>query len=77
MANEKEVSKDAQIQFHSGALSILVKEREEMQKILAIVEQQIRLHVEGLKKLGVDLEKAAKEAKKASEKKKPIEERLK
>jgi hypothetical protein len=63
---EKKVSKDEQIGFHKGALATLAKEREEMQKILSIVEQLMQMHIKALKELGVDLEKAAKEAAKAS-----------
>ena len=74
---QTEASKDEQIGFHKGALSTLAKEREEMIKILQIVEQLMQMHVKGLKELGVDLEEAAKEAKKAEEKKKPIEDMLK
>ena len=72
-------SEDEQVGFHKGALATLAKEREEMQKILSIVEQLMQMHIKGLKELGVDLEKAAKEAlKKAKEnKKKPIEDLLK
>ena len=72
-------SEDEKIGFHKGALATLAKEREEMQKILSIVEQLMQMHIKGLKELGVDLEKAAKEAlKKAKEnKKKPIEDLLK
>jgi|TARA_B100002003_G_scaffold153338_1_gene142118 thiaminase len=73
-----EASKDEQIGFHKGALSTLAKEREEMMKILQIVEQLMQMHVKGLKELGVDLEEAAKEAKAAgTEEKKPIEDMLK
>ena len=75
-------SKEEQIGFHKGALSTLAKEREEMLRILQIVEQLMQLHVKALKELGVDLEAAAKEAqkdKKKTEKKKakPIEDILK
>lgn len=55
-------SKDEQIGFHKGALSTLAKEREEMLKILTIVEQLMQMHVSALKELGVDLEKIAKQA---------------
>ena len=55
-------SKDEQIGFHKGALSTLAKEREEMLKILNIVEQLMQMHVAALKELGVDLEKIAKQA---------------
>lgn len=53
-------SKDEQIGFHKGALATLAKEREEMIKILNIVEQLMQMHVKGLKDLGVDLEAQAK-----------------
>ncbi|MFH1064187.1 MAG: hypothetical protein V1729_03850 [Candidatus Woesearchaeota archaeon] len=55
-------SKDEQVGFHKGALSTLAKEREEMLKILSIVEQLMQMHVAALKELGVDLEKIAKQA---------------
>ncbi len=67
-----------QIGFHKGALATLAKEREEMQKILGIVEQLMQMHIKALKEQGVDLEKMAKEATKAPKKKtKPIEDILK
>ena len=67
MAKEKEAksnpksegSRDEQVGFHKGALSTLVKERQEMLKILQIVEQLMQMHVANLKELGVDLEKEA------------------
>ena len=70
MADKSEVSKDEQVGFHKGALATLAKEREEMHKILAIVEQLMQMHIKALKDLGVDLEKAAKEAMKAAKEKK-------
>ena len=74
-------SQEEQIGFHKGALSTLAKEREEMLRILQIVEQLMQMHIKGLKDLGVDLEKAAKEAQKAAgaakAPKKPIEDILK
>lgn len=74
-------SKEEQIGFHKGALSTLVKEREEMLKILQIVEQLMQMHIKGLKDLGVDLEAAAREAQKKAVKEerkpsKPIDEML-
>ena len=59
---QSSASKDEQIGFHKGALSTLAKEREEMLKILSIVEQLMQMHVAALKELGVDLEKIAKQA---------------
>ena len=69
-----DASKDEQIGFHKGSLSTLAKERQEMLKILQIVEQLMQMHVKGLQDLGVDLVKEAEKAKKAE--KKPIEDML-
>ncbi|MBW2982097.1 hypothetical protein KY343_04410 [Candidatus Woesearchaeota archaeon] len=79
MAKKAQASKDEQVGFHKGSLATLAKEREEMQKILAIVEQLMQMHIKALKELGVDLEKAAKEAMKAAKggKKKKMEELIK
>ena len=57
---EQQMSKDEQIGFHKGSISTLAKEREELLKMVNIVEQLIQMHSESLKKLGVDLEKEAK-----------------
>lgn len=82
MAKQQEnVSKDEQIGFHKGALTTLAKEREEMMKILQIVEQLMQMHVKGLKELGVDLQQAAAQqtqgAKSAKKSSQPIEDILK
>ena len=75
---EKEASKDEQVGFHKGALSTLVKERQEMYKILQIVEQLMQMHIKGLKDLGVDLEKEAEELMiEAKKQDKPIEDLVK
>ncbi len=66
-------NKDEQIGFHKGALTTLAKERQELAKILNIVEQLMQMHIKALKDLGVDLEA---EAKKAAQKK-PLEDELK
>ena len=78
----KQSSNDEQIGFHKGALTTLAKEREEMLRILQIVEQLMQIHIKSLKDLGVDLAKAAKDLKdsgsvKKSGKSKPIEDILK
>ena len=60
--------------FHKGCISTLTKEREEMQRILGIVESLLQMHIGELNSMGVDLEKeAGKEEKK---KVKPIEDLL-
>ena len=56
-------SSDEQIGFHKGALTTLAKEREEMMKILSIVEQLMQMHIKSLKELGVDLAAQAKQMK--------------
>ena len=63
---------DEQIGFHKGALTTLAKEREEMGKVLTIVEQLMQMHIKALKDLGVDLEaEAKKQSKKLEEELKP------
>ena len=71
MAKEQ-ISNDEQIGFHKGALTTLAKEREEMLKILSIVEQLMQMHVKSLGELGVDLQKSAQK----ETKRKPIEDSL-
>ena len=71
-------NKDEQIGFHKGALATLAKEREEMLKILNIVEQLMQMHIKGLKDLGVDLAAQAQTAANPKKgKKKPIEDIVK
>jgi len=55
-------SKEEQVGFHKGSLSTLAKERQELARILQIVEQLMQLHIAALKELGVDLEKDMKDA---------------
>jgi len=57
-------NKDEQIGFHKGALSTLAKERQELLKMINIVDQLLQAHIKALKDLGVDLEKEAKKAQK-------------
>ena len=68
----KDISKEEQVGFHKGALTTLAKEREEMLKILSIVEQLMQMHIKNLQELGVDLQKEAQQSKS----KKPIEDAL-
>jgi hypothetical protein len=76
----KNVSKDEQIGFHKGALSTLAKERQELARMLSIVEQLMQMHVAALNELGVDLQKEVEQMKQTSSqnpgKKKPIEDVL-
>lgn len=76
--SENTVSKEEQIGFHKGSLSTLAKEREEMMKILNIVEQLMQMHIKSLKDLGIDLEELAKKAQETKKPEdKPIEDILK
>ncbi len=76
MAKDAE-SKEEKIGFHKGSLATLSKEREELLRILQIVEQLMQVHIRELKGLGIDLVAEAKEAVKKVKGKKPIEEVLK
>ena len=73
MAKEQ-ITREEQIGFHKGALTTLAKEREEMLKILSIVEQLMQMHIKNLQDLGVDLQKNAAQVKEP--RKKPIEDAL-
>jgi len=55
-----EDNKTERIGFHKGSLATLTKEREEMMRILQIVEQLMQMHIKELKNLGVDLVAQAK-----------------
>jgi len=53
MVNEEQVG------FHKGAVSTLIKERQELARMLGIVDSLLQAHVEALKKLGVDITQQA------------------
>ncbi|MBU0615694.1 MAG: hypothetical protein KJ601_06380 [Nanoarchaeota archaeon] len=70
----KKANNDEQVGFHKGALTTLAKEREELMRILQIVEQLMQMHIKGLKDMGVDLQAEAKKTEKPAKKSdKPIE----
>ena len=62
-----EPSRDEQLGFHKGSLTTLAKERQELARMLGIVEQLMQVHLKGLKDLGVDLEAEAKKVRKLEE----------
>lgn len=79
MADEQQISKEEQIGIHKGSLNTLAKEREELARILSIVDSLIQMHMGALKELGVDLEKMAanqQQQPQQTQKKKPIEDIL-
>ena len=75
---EQKQSKDEQIGFHKGSLTTLAKERQELVKMIQIVEQLMQMHVKGLKDLGVELGPEAKQAiqKAQKESKRKLDERV-
>jgi len=76
--SDKKASKPEQIGFHKGAISTLAKERQELVKMVHIVEQLMQAHMKSLKDLGIDLEKEAKQAieKLKKEQSKKLDERI-
>ena len=57
--NVQDRSREEQVGFHKGSLSTLAKEREELLRILSIVEQLMQMHVGALKDMGIDLAASA------------------
>ena len=51
-------NKDMKIGFHLGTIDCLKKEREELVKLVKIVEELMVLHAKELQKLGVDITKS-------------------
>ncbi len=51
-----QTSKQEQIGFHKGSLMTLSKERQEMVRIIGIVEQLMQMHASALQELGVKLD---------------------
>lgn len=74
---QKSDSNLEKVGFHKGSLATLSKEREELLRILQIVEQLMQMHVKELKEMGIDLIAQAKEEVKNIKGKKPIEDVLK
>ena len=54
------MSKEEQIGFHKGSLTTLAKEREELIRIINVVEQLMQMHIKSLKDLGINLEEEMK-----------------
>ncbi|MBI5149063.1 hypothetical protein HZA33_05265 [Candidatus Pacearchaeota archaeon] len=59
-----------QIGFHKGALSTLFAERNELVKLISIVDAFIQAHIKSLEKLGVDIKAEIEKAQKEAAKKK-------
>tara|TARA_Y100000310_G_C20387135_1_gene670974 strand:- start:29 stop:229 length:201 start_codon:yes stop_codon:yes gene_type:complete len=66
------MEKEETIGFHKGALSTLIKEREELVRMVTIVDQLVQAHKKGLEDLGVSLEqKQESTSEKSSEERSP------
>jgi hypothetical protein len=63
------MAKDEEIGFHKGAITTLLKERQEMIRLIGIIDALLKAHSEALQKLGVSLEAPKAEAPKAKKKK--------
>ncbi|MBR9680205.1 MAG: hypothetical protein GOU98_00055 [Candidatus Altiarchaeota archaeon] len=53
-----EMNKDETIGFHKGSLTTLLKERQELARMIQIVDQLITAHAKSLEQMGVKLDKA-------------------
>lgn len=63
------MSKQEQIGYHKGSLTTLIKERQELARMLSIVEQLVQMHMGALRELGVDLAAQAEQMGASSPKK--------
>lgn len=74
---QPKASKEEQIGHHKGSITTLLKEREELVRLIQNVDVLVQAHVQALKELGIDLEAESKKIveayKKAQEAKKPGE----
>jgi len=63
------MSKDEEIGFHKGAITTLLKERQQMVQMVQIVYALLKAHSEALQKLGVSLGKPSEPPKPGKKKK--------
>lgn len=63
------MAKEEIIGFHKGAISTLIKERQELARLVAVVDQLLGMHLKSLKELGVDIAAEAKQVKEAEDEK--------
>ena len=64
MADEEEIG------FHKGAITTLLKERQEFVRLIGVIDALLKAHAEALKKLGVDITKLQGETEPKPEEKK-------
>jgi len=73
---EPQASRDEQVGYHKGSITTLSKERQELARILSIVDQLLAMHLAELKKLGVDVGAEPEATAVIKKDKKPIEDIL-
>ncbi|MEK6835280.1 MAG: hypothetical protein AABX61_03395 [Nanoarchaeota archaeon] len=62
------MTNEEQIGFHKGSLTTLIKEKQELERLLQIVNALTQAHIKALKDLGIDLGKELKKQKSLDEK---------
>lgn len=58
--NQSKMSKEEEIGYHKGALSTLTNERNELVKMVQVVEQIMQAHIQRLQELGVNIQSKEK-----------------
>lgn len=71
--SEDNMNTQEQIGFHKGSISTLIKERDELVKMVKVVEQIMQAHINALKELGISLEETVPEKAPEQKPKKKIE----
>jgi len=57
-AMDSKVSKEEEIGYHKGALNTLVNERNELIRMVQVVESIMQAHIKKLEELGVKIQKS-------------------
>ncbi len=47
-------SKEEQVGFHRGSIAVLLREQQELMKMVNVIPQVVQIHIQALKELGVD-----------------------
>ena len=55
-------SKEEQIGFHRGSIAVLLREQQELMKMVNVIPQVVQIHIQALKELGIDIEAEARKA---------------
>lgn len=55
------IQKDEQIGFHKGSIDTLLKERQELVRIITVIDQLLKAHAGALHQLGVKISQSKEE----------------